>query len=156
MSLDRYLFRGICKETNRWVLGDLIQGADKARVVTDLVSLQTDEPENDIQMSPMCWAFESFPVIPETVGQWTGLLDKNGVKIFEGDNVRIQNYNGRFKNGEPDFDYRVFEVQWNQYTWAFNNALIYFPLSSYDRNDGTEFKFEIIGAIHDHLLGGSL
>ena len=53
--------------------------------------------------------FNVYEVIPETVGQYTGLTDKNGVKIFEGDIVEYNDGYDYFK-GEVTFENGAFGI----------------------------------------------
>lgn len=85
---DRYLFRGKRKYNGEWIEGNLINcdffNNDGFPI---FYILDTDNIEYD------CWediAVEIgyLEVIPETVGQCTGLKDKNGKMIFEGDIVK--------------------------------------------------------------------
>ena len=51
-------------------------------------------------------------VIPETVGQYTGLTDRNGKKIFEGDIL-----GGYLDDNYPE-NQTVMEVVWCNYWWG--------------------------------------
>ena len=87
----------------------------------------------------------SLGVIPETVGQYTGLTDKNGVRIFEGDIVR---YAERRLGGE---DVSVaFPVTFDEGGFCAHH---YF-LNNWLRNGlGGNTKLEdieVIGNIHDN------
>jgi uncharacterized phage protein (TIGR01671 family) len=123
------LFRGQRIDNGEWVEGDLIQIGGGALIYHgDKKEVEVIKQE-DSPCSVGFYPNEISVVIPKTVGQFTGLTDKNGVKIFEGDILLF---------GDTSF-----VVEWK------NDITGFGFLDSSDRFLGCDgINCEVIGDIH--------
>lgn len=90
------LFRGKDSITKSWVYGALVQQQDDPLKEKAFIISYSNYQFGDFSEAVM------HEVDPETVGQYTGFVDKKGKKIFEGDIVSI--YNSKAF---------LFAVEWN-------------------------------------------
>ena len=97
--------------------------------------------------------FDVYEVVPETVGQYTGLTDKYGNKIFEGD---VFNVSG-FVAGDFFRNRLVVEFIKGCFYCVFYGKLRMYKELLKDVNTDRNFEVEVIGNIHDNpeLMGGN-
>lgn len=125
------LFRGKRTDNGEWVKGFYVCIPDTHYIMTG----KFDSLTNGIINS------EAYKVDPSTIGQFTGLTDKNGVKIFEGDIIEFDHpYNGK----------SIHAVVQDGCGWNLSN----FYASCFDYpgcafSEGTKYM-TVIGNVHDN------
>lgn len=77
------IFRGKSLYNGEWVYGDLVHISGGTIIITSQEEgpVLPDNCDHALEYR----VDEFAPVDPETVGQWTGLIDSKGVRIFDGD-----------------------------------------------------------------------
>ena len=108
------LFRGKRADNGKWVYGGYHKWETRQPCPVGNDELKSDEIKHVIIINSFAdWgmprAMQACEIIPETVGQYTGLKDNNGTKIFEGDIVEYNDGYDYFK-GEVTFENGAFGI----------------------------------------------
>lgn len=149
------LFRGKRKDNGEWISGDLRQWSETSTGIC----------ARDLK--------RTFPVRPETVGQYTGVYDTELAPIYEGDIVRFLRYVGTVVFEEGCFGIAINEtIDWDYIAeemaeYAGTNPLsavcndnfisLWEILWNFNCSENVCNVVEVVGNIHDNpelLKGG--
>lgn len=179
---DKHLFRGQRVDTKEWVYGyyaEVGHGLGQSGVSEEYGDVKSVIIVTQNKQSPLysnakpCEIIttEMFEVIPETVGEWATLKDKNGKLIFENDVVVPVYVNPLGEYNENDFDLTNKKiVAFKNGCFGFETATSFYPIDNYIPRKNGEYvcnhgnkliysdfvMMKVIGNIHQdsHLLGG--
>lgn len=142
------LLRGQRVDSKEWVYGGIVHQSDYYGIKADKWLIIDGTTTYDYDIGEWC------DVIPESVGQYTGLMDKNGKKIYEGDIVKYQFDNDDCPFPNKNTEKRIGRVFFSDFRASFSitagrngSASMNNDLFKYVQNGN---RVEVIGNIYDN------
>lgn len=128
------LYRGKQMGNDEWIEGGIFVGKNTWIVTTDAFG-----------------AFKHNFVEPSSVGQYTGMIDMNGNKIFEGDVIQVHDNYGSYLSVKGVVHYHAprFTIDVKG-KYPYSHEIV--SSSKFQDMQATitvDYKYEIIGNIHD-------
>lgn len=131
-------FRGKRLDNGEWVYGDLLHIAGGCLIYFGSdTETRSPDIQSDSKVAVELHKDEIAVVGPATVGQFTGAIDRNGKKIYEGDIVLAKSAG----------EYRKCQVVYAEHSC---NFILYTKIGPWFMHGEIDSMLEVIGNIHDN------